>query len=168
MRRLTCPIQVRGFDLTLSLDSNVLIDMMRGSRPHVRQRLRATVAAAEPVVVSTIVVSELMMGAHLSDHPARQAILLEETIEGLRIEPWTWDDAVATGCLRAERERLGRRLTAFDSQIAGQALARGWTVVTANLRDFWEVEGLLLQDWSHPDEVVSITGGASWFRPTPR
>ena len=124
--------------------------------------------AGDDVVVSTIVAQELVLGAYLSARPERQLELMGDVLMGLRIEPWTWDDAVATGRLRAERERLGRRLAGFDSLIAGQALARGWTVVTANIRDFWEVDGLPLLDWSHPDEVVSITGGASWFRPPPR
>jgi len=34
--------------------------------------------------------------------------------------------------------------------IAGQALARNWTVVTANTREFNRVEGLNVIDWTVP------------------
>ncbi|WP_293474238.1 hypothetical protein [Phenylobacterium sp.] len=56
---------------------------------------------------------------------------------------------------------------AYDVLIAGQALARGWTVVTAKVRDLWEVEGLKIQDWSDPGEVKTVTGGLQ-YRPPPR
>jgi tRNA(fMet)-specific endonuclease VapC len=36
----------------------------------------------------------------------------------------------------------------FDTLIAGQALARGMTLVTANMREFSRVEGLRLEDWT--------------------
>ena len=154
--------------MILSLDTNVLVDVMRLGRSHIRQRIDETLASGTDMVVSTIVAHELVMGAQLSARPQEQLESLGRLLADFRIEPWGWEDAMATGRLRAERERLGRRLTAFDTLIGGQALARGWTLVTADLRDFWEIDGLRLLDWSNPDEVVSITGGLSWFRPPPR
>lgn len=151
--------------MTLSLDSNVIIELMQQRLPHYRSRLREASDAGDQVVVSTIVAQELMLGAHLSSRPANQLELLGETLLGMEVEPWTWDDAVVTGRLRAERERMGRRLGAFDSLIAGQALARGWIVVTADVRGFWDVNGLSIIDWSDPAGPIDVTGGAARFRP---
>lgn len=132
---------------------------MRGEPVHVRERLRAAVDGGEPVVVSAVAAQELVLGAHLSARAAHHLRLLGELLSAFSIEPFGWDDAIATGRLRAERERQGRRLPAYDVMIAGQALARGWTVVTANLRDFWEVQGLMIQDWSDPSGIAHFTGG---------
>ena len=37
---------------------------------------------------------------------------------------------------------------AYDLLIAGQGLARDWTVVTANTREFARVDGLRLETWT--------------------
>ncbi|MBX3483915.1 PIN domain-containing protein [Phenylobacterium sp.] len=153
--------------MTLSFDSNVLIDLMRSDRAHIRSRMRAAQARGEDLIVSTIVAQKLAFGAHASARPAHQLELFGAILEPFRVESWSWEDALATGRLRADRERLGRRLPAYDLMIAGQALARGWTVITANVRDFWEVEGLKIQDWSDPGQVKAIAGGLQ-YRPPPR
>ncbi len=57
------------------------------------------------------------------------------------------EDAMAAGKLRAELERGGVGIGPFDTLIAGQALRRGYTLVTANTREFSRVPGLLIEDW---------------------
>jgi predicted nucleic acid-binding protein len=42
--------------------------------------------------------------------------------------------------------RIGRTLPLLDSLIAATALARGFTVLTRNVRDFENIEGLLLRN----------------------
>ncbi|WP_397423516.1 PIN domain-containing protein [Phenylobacterium sp.] len=145
--------------MILSLDSNVLVDVMRGAKRYVRERMDHALASGSELVVSTIVAQELVLGAQLSARPGLQFETLSRLLADLRVEPWTWEDAVATGRLRAERDRIGRRLPSYDTLIAGQALARGWTVVTGNVRDFQEIEGLHLIDWSDPAGPIDLTGG---------
>jgi tRNA(fMet)-specific endonuclease VapC len=50
--------------------------------------------------------------------------------------------------LRAILEAQKQPIGPYDTLIAGQALARGYTLVTANYREFSRVEGLLWEDWS--------------------
>jgi tRNA(fMet)-specific endonuclease VapC len=57
-------------------------------------------------------------------------------------------DAEAAGMVRAELERRKSSIGPMDALIAGQALARGLTLVTANVREFSRVDGLGWQDWS--------------------
>ncbi len=57
-------------------------------------------------------------------------------------------DAQAAGEIRAELERKGTRIGEYDTLIAGQAYARGLTLVTANTREFRRVKGLAVEDWT--------------------
>jgi tRNA(fMet)-specific endonuclease VapC len=57
------------------------------------------------------------------------------------------EDARAAGFVRATLEVSGKLIGAYDLLIAGQALARGLTLVTANVSEFSRVQGLAFQDW---------------------
>ena len=54
-------------------------------------------------------------------------------------------------CRRSDRvwilEKRGTPIGNSDTLIAGQALARGMTLVTHNTREFARVPGLQLEDW---------------------
>jgi tRNA(fMet)-specific endonuclease VapC len=50
--------------------------------------------------------------------------------------------------LRAVLGKAGTPIGAYDLLIAGQALRRGLTVVTANTSDFSRVTGLSWEDWT--------------------
>ena len=41
-----------------------------------------------------------------------------------------------------------KRIGSMDLLIAGQAISRGWAVITRNVRHFGRVEGLAVEDWS--------------------
>ena len=58
------------------------------------------------------------------------------------------EDAWTAGQMRAALERAGTPIGAYDLMIAGQALRRGLTVVTANTGEFGRVVGLSWQDWT--------------------
>lgn len=51
--------------------------------------------------------------------------------------------------MRATLEMSGNPIGAYDLLIAGQALRRGLTVVTANTTEFGRVSGLNWQDWTN-------------------
>ena len=57
-------------------------------------------------------------------------------------------DARATGRVRAALEKTGTPIGAYDLLIAGQALRRGLTVVTANTSEFSRVAKLSWEDWT--------------------
>ena len=67
------------------------------------------------------------------------------------------DDARIAGGVRARLQRSGRPIGPIDALIAGHALARGWTVVTRNVRHFGRVEGLPLIDWVIGPDPLSHT-----------
>jgi len=59
--------------------------------------------------------------------------------------------AQAYGPLRADLERIGKRLDGSDLRIAAIALSRDLTPVTGNVRDFSRVRGLKIENWLEPD-----------------
>jgi tRNA(fMet)-specific endonuclease VapC len=136
--------------MSLSFDTCVLIDILRGRRSDYRERLRLLLAAETPLHLCTFAFHELMYGVEVSARPELQRERVIEVCEFFKIVDWTIDDAWATARLRAELKVRGQPIGAIDAVIAGQALARGWTLVTSNVREFARIEGLDIQDWSQP------------------
>ena len=58
------------------------------------------------------------------------------------------EDAEIAGMQRAALEKVGRPIGPYDLLIAGQALRRNWTLVTANVSEFSRIKGLTWEDWS--------------------
>jgi tRNA(fMet)-specific endonuclease VapC len=58
------------------------------------------------------------------------------------------EDARTAGQVRAALEKKGTPIGAHDLLIAGQALRRGLTVVTANTTEFSRVTSLSWEDWT--------------------
>jgi tRNA(fMet)-specific endonuclease VapC len=95
-----------------------------------------------------ITVYELIRGAAKSGRTTEELAKISRFIEGgPQSTPFEWADAEAAGHLRAALARRGEMIGAYDILIAGQALARGWIVVTANSDEFARVEGLQLENW---------------------
>jgi predicted nucleic acid-binding protein len=65
----------------------------------------------------------------------------------IRILPYDRSTAVETARARASLRRRGRPIGAYDVLIAGRALAHGLILVTSNVREFKQVEGLNVEDW---------------------
>lgn len=133
-----------------SLDSNVCIAVMnqRASSQLLRS-LDAAIGNGEELFVSSVVAHELWYGAAGSSRPVENAErLLEFLMLPFRVLNLHREDARRAGEIRAAMRRRGTPIGPYNVLIAGQALARGLTLVTANTREFSRVEGLTLADWS--------------------
>lgn len=124
-------------------DTNILIHSMARDGAPLRRRIR--IHEGE-VGLSTVVLHELYFGAFRSD--ARRDQL--ERVERLSLEVLSFDrdDARAAGVIRADLRRKGTPIGPYDVLIAGQARARGLTVVTRNVGEFGRVEGLKVEAWA--------------------
>lgn len=125
------------------LDTNAVIGLLNGGAPMLTRRVRR-VAPAE-VGVSSIVVYELFYGAYKSARVARNLAI----IDGIQLQTLEFDreDARQAGAVRAALEKRGTPIGAYDLLIAGQALARGLTLISRNLREFERIEGLSVRNW---------------------
>lgn len=129
-----------------SLDSSTTIDFLRRPLPDLVRRI-AEARDAGLIAVSSMVLFELSYGAERQVHPTHME-RLQLFLEGdVMVVEFDAEDAMAAGKLRAELERGGVGIGPFDTLIAGQALRRGYTLVTANTREFSRVPGLLIEDW---------------------
>ena len=72
---------------------------------------------------------------------------IELLLSKLPVLPFEPSDGRAAAKVLAELERTGQRIGAYDTLIAGQAIARGLTVVTGNLREFARVPRLAVESW---------------------
>ncbi len=124
------------------LDTNVLIDMFKGSH---RVQERIFRAEFHNCCVSEITLAELYVGAFKGGRPKQ----LEEigfVVRRFHILPVT--PALQTYArLRVLLEEKGTPLDDFDLLIAATALQEGLTLVSANHRPFDRIEGLRLENW---------------------
>jgi tRNA(fMet)-specific endonuclease VapC len=104
--------------------------------------------AGETLVTSLIVYHELRFGVAASRDPVREAQNVDDVLEGVTIEPLSEDDVIVAARVRAALKQQGAGIGPYDALIAGQALARGWTLVTSNVREFQRVAGLIVQSWN--------------------
>lgn len=124
------------------LDSNAVIALMKG-HPGFLDRLRRHLP--EDFGLPAIVMHELYFGAFRGQRVVENLA----RVEALQFEVLTFDkeDARVAGEIRAALAASGTPIGPYDVLIAGQALARGLTVITHNMREFRRVAGLVVEDW---------------------
>jgi tRNA(fMet)-specific endonuclease VapC len=133
------------------LDTNACIALINGTPAGVRRRFEEVQEAGEIVSVSSVVLFELWYGIHKSTRAASNQQRLERFLSGpLSLLPFEAADAQVAGAIRAELEKAGKPVGAYDLLIAGQAVRHGFTVVTANSSEFRRVKSLQWEDWSKP------------------
>jgi tRNA(fMet)-specific endonuclease VapC len=82
----------------------------------------------------------------VSENTDRMRVFLSGNVDLLSFDD---EDARVAGMVRAALEKKGTPIGPVDLLIAGQALARGMTVITANVGEFARVPRLSLVDWTN-------------------
>ena len=131
------------------LDTNVLSERLR-PRPNARVLARMK-AEQERIATASPVLHELRFGT-LRMEPSRRRAALERYIEQVirRTIPVLAYDAAAAEWHAGERAclaRIGRLPPFVDGQIAAIAVTRGLILVTFNITDFQDFQGLHIDDW---------------------
>lgn len=131
------------------LDTDACISLMNGSPVAVRSRFEKAIRGDFQVYISSVVAFELWYGvaksARVQTNTQRLEMLLASPVITL---PFENEDSRVAGSIRATLEAAGRPIGAYDYLIAGQAMARQLTLVTANVSEFSRVKGLSWQDWA--------------------
>lgn len=132
----------------ICLDTNIAIYVINRRVPAVRFRLAEQLRLGTEIGLPVIALFELRYGHARSDRRAESDRLLAEFLApGIVVLPFDEEDAAHAGDIRAELERVGTPIGHYDYLIAAQARRRGATLVTANVREFARVPGLLVADW---------------------
>ena len=128
------------------LDTNAVIALTTRRSDALLRR----VEASEPgsLAISAIVAHELYYGAYRSQKVAFNLETLRLLFSDLPVLDLDREDARVAGEIRAELARLGSPIGPYDVLIAGQAKARGLTLVTNNTGEFSRVSDLRVEDWS--------------------
>lgn len=128
------------------------VSLAQRGHPQVTARIAAT--PPEQLTVSIVTVQEQLRGrlAQVQHAPNTAALILayqrlHETLTFYLTVPIADFDERAAAILDDLRQHR-IRISTLDLRIAAIALAVGATLVTRNRRDFEQVPGLALEDWS--------------------
>ena len=127
------------------LDTNAWSKYL-GKRPSpVKDRVRA--AGLDQLQVSTIVMAELLYGAHHGPNRETNLALLGRVFS--TVAPVVFDSAAAehAGRIRAGLAAAGVPIGPNDLLIAATAIAHGMVLITHNTGEFLRVPGLIVEDW---------------------
>ena len=136
--------------MTYLLDSNACIAIInkKVSQPF-EGSLNRAIRFGEGLYVPSISVYELWFGVAKSKRVRVNTYNLARFLKPpFQVLDFDSHDARLAGEIRAELARRGTPIGPYDVLIAGQALARGLTLVTVNIREFSCVDGLKLADWT--------------------
>ena len=130
------------------LDTNACIALINGEPASVRARLQKATAAGARALVSSVAVFELWYGVAKSARQEFNRKRLTAFLAG-PVTVLAFDDADAefAGTIRATLEARGKPIGVYDLLMAGQAVRRNLTLVTADVSEFSRVKGLGWQDW---------------------
>jgi len=127
------------------LDTDIAIELLRGRNVRVAGSLASK--NREQVFLSTVTVAELMFGALRGPEPEKSMASCRQFCSSFQLVGLDYEAAERSSVIRANLEGRGERIGAYDSLIAGIALARGCVLATHNVREFGRVAGLRLEDW---------------------
>lgn len=127
------------------LDTSICVELIRGRSEKLTAKLKRRTIGS--IGISSITLAELQYGVAKSSNPPRNTIALAHVVAPLVVLPFDDQAAAVYGRMRADLERLGRRIGSLDMLIAAHALALGVTLVTSNEREFCRVPGLNVENW---------------------
>jgi tRNA(fMet)-specific endonuclease VapC len=133
------------------LDTDACVALINETSAMVRSRFQRAASGGAVIYVSSVVTFELWYGVSKSVPQTYNTQRLEAFLAGpITLLPLEREDAKAAGSIRAALQATGTPIGAYDTLIAGQALARQLTLVTANASEFSRVKGLSWRDWAKP------------------
>lgn len=97
--------------------------------------------------ISTITVAEHMYGLAKKPEAVRLAELVHAFLDAANVLTWDTAAAQTLGQVRADLEKRGQVIGAYDMLIAAHALSRNLILVTDNVREFNRVGNLRIENW---------------------
>ncbi|MFO1187085.1 MAG: type II toxin-antitoxin system VapC family toxin [Alphaproteobacteria bacterium] len=126
------------------LDTNICIYVIQKRPPALRQKFSRLV---DQLCISSVTLAELHYGAEKSEQRANNLRTIENFTARLDVLPFTPKAAEHFGEIRAELERAGKPVGAYDLMIGAHARSEGLVLVTNNTREFDRMPGLRIENW---------------------
>lgn len=126
------------------LDTDTCVDVLRGREDVIAKLQRRF---PDDCAVSSVTLFELLSGALKSRDPKSSAAKVRRFVDALTLAPL--DDTAADWAakVRSNLEIQGAKIGAYDTLLAGHALALGLTLVSGNTQEFSRVRGLEIENW---------------------
>lgn len=127
------------------LDTCILSYFVRGEK-NVLNRIKTSLP--RDLCISSITLMEIEYGLLLNPPRAKKLKpVIESFIENINILQFDEKDAICAASVRAALQKKGKSIGAYDILLAGCALHHGLIFVTANIKEFERVSGLLIENW---------------------
>jgi len=126
------------------LDTDTCIAVLR-KKPAALTRLQSL--SPDDCGISSITAFELFAGAAKARDPKAEHAKLDQFFSVVDVLNFEEAAAAQAARVRANLEKAGTPIGAYDLLIAGHALALGVTLATGNTNEFSRVAGLRLETW---------------------
>lgn len=127
------------------LDTNICIYIIKNKPLDVRKKLE--IHSFGEIAISSITVSELYYGAYKSSKREQNLLSLNNFLSPFNIIEFDMECALVYGKIRTELENKGQIIGSMDMLIASCLLAKDFTLITNNLKEFKRIKGLRVENW---------------------
>jgi len=126
------------------LDTNIIIYALK-NEAKIKSKLKSH--SSDNVYMSSITFYELYYGAYKSKLLSKNIETIELLSTAFNILPFTYEDSICAGEIRASLEKKGKTIGPYDILLAAQALSNVMTLVTNNDREFKRIKNLCIENW---------------------
>jgi len=132
--------------MTYALDTNTIINYLRGD-PNVRHRFRDLQIQGNDFIIPKVADYEIRRGFRIRSAPSKRAAyeILTEELNILELDTAVWEKAEE---IYAELYKKHYTVGEMDILIAASCLVNDYTLVTTNIKDFENIDGLDIIDWT--------------------
>jgi len=138
--------------MVYALDTNIVINYLR-NEPNVRLHFSNAIKKGDDIVIPRIVNYEIWRGFRIQHVPNKENLyreLIGQTGSATfcniaEMDVYCWERAEDVyGTLYHKRLTVGE----MDILIAALCLENNYTLITNNLKDFANIDGLAIEDWT--------------------
>ncbi len=128
------------------LDTNICIYIINRRPRSVLEKFEAL--KRDSLCVSVITQAELQFGVEKSSKPKQNQSILDAFFVRLIVLSWNSEAAIEYGRIRKRLEKKGTPIGNMDLLISAHALSGDHILVTNNLKEFMNVQGLSCENWT--------------------
>jgi len=132
----------------LILDSSVVIAAeRRGSTPSQLFVQIESAIGEDQLAISSVALTEIVHAVYRATNPqirSRREAFIQDLLTDMEVVPYTRSTAFLAGKIDGEQRSIGVTIPSMDLLIGATAPEIGYTVVTANVRHFKLIPGLIV------------------------
>lgn len=129
------------------LDTNICIYIIKEKPQKVLEKFHSLNIG--DICISVITFSELEYGVQKSKYTEKNKIALTSFLSPIEILPFNQKAALKYGKIRANLEKQGKIIGAYDLMIGAHALSENLTLITNNENEFKRISELSIENWSN-------------------